>query len=239
MPLPSKPRIPFRNQILTQLPDSDRDVLLANTRTTLLPVGDTVARVSDAMWSVYLPETGVLSLVSEMTTGHQVGVGTVGREGIVGLETLFGGTQYPYRVLVLAESSGYQISTERFLRMYHRSEALRRLMILHLGYRISELMISAACNRLHSHRQRLACWLLVATDKAGHCSLHVTHDTMAQLVGGPRHAVTVALNELRSKGAISHLRGQLDIIERPLLVEHACECYDLHSRTGRSKTSRS
>ena len=229
----SKPNTSFTNQLLTQLPESDRQALLIGAQTTRLQVGHTIARTGDPMSSSYFPESGVVTLVSEMTTGHQVAVGAVGAEGVVGLDTLFRATQYPYRVMVLAESHGHWVAADRFLRLFEQSEALRRVMLLHIGQRMSEVMITAACNRAHSHRQRLARWLLIATDKAGQGSLHVTHDTLAQLVGGPRHAVTVALNELRMKGAIAHLRGRLEIVSRPVLVEHACECHRLYARMVR------
>jgi CRP-like cAMP-binding protein len=78
---------------------------------------------------------------------------------------------------------------------------------------------------VHSHRERLAKWLLIATDKAQQRSLPVTHDALAQMVGGPRHAVTVALNQLRTKGAIAYRRGRVDVLKRSVLVEEACECY--------------
>jgi len=45
------------------------------------------------------------------------------------------------------------------------------------------------------------------------------------MVGGPRHAVTVALNELRLRGAIAHLRGRIEVLERSVLIAQACECY--------------
>ena len=78
---------------------------------------------------------------------------------------------------------------------------------------------------MHSHRHRLARWLLTTTDKAGQRSLSITHEALAQLVGGPRHAVTVALNELGTKGAIAHLRGRIEILDRRVLMAQACECY--------------
>lgn len=62
------------------------------------------------------------------------------------------------------------------------------------------------------------------TDKAGQRSLRITHDTLAQTVGGPRHAVTVALNDLRRDGAITYRRGRIDIGSRSLLMARACEC---------------
>jgi CRP-like cAMP-binding protein len=114
--------------------------------------------------------------------------------------------------------------------MFEHSDALQRVMMRHIGDRLSELMVTAACNRIHSHRQRLARWLLVATAKARQRSLRITHEALAQLVGGPRHAVTVAMNELRAQGAVSHLRGRVDIVSRANLREQTCECYRLRER---------
>jgi hypothetical protein len=51
------------------------------------------------------------------------------------------------------------------------------------------------------------------------------------MVGGPRHAVTVALNQLRRKGAIAHRRGRIDVLRRLVLVEEACECYTTTAST--------
>jgi CRP-like cAMP-binding protein len=234
----STPHGPRTNQILRQLPEKDREALLTGTEDAYLRNGHTVARAGDAMSGVYFPDTGVISLISEMTTGHQVGVGTVGTEGVIGVDSLWGQSHYSCRVMVLAESRGRWVATDRFKRAFERSDELRNLLLRHIGDRLSNAMITAACNRAHSHQQRLARWLLVATDKAGERSLHLTHESLAQLVGGPRHAVTVALNELRKKGAIAHLRGRLDIVRRSLLIEQACECYRLHVRPGRARQRR-
>ena len=224
---PTPPTIQVRNQILRQVPDGDRDVLLAEADHVRLPAGDLIARPGDPISSAYFLDTGVVSLVTEMTTGHQVAVAAIGAEGLVGLEPLFGVSQFAHRIVVLVDSSGYRIPADRFRRVFQQSEVFRRVTLMHIGRRMSELVIAAACNRAHSHRQRLARWLLVTTDKAGQRSLRVTHETLAQMVGGPRHAVTVALNELRVKGAITHLRGRIDILKRSVLVGQACECYDV------------
>ena len=37
--------------------------------------------------------------------------------------------------------------------------------------------------------------------------------------------MTVGLNELRAKGAVAHLRGRVEILDRSVLIAHACECY--------------
>lgn len=190
------------------------------------------------MLSAYFPDTGVLAMVSEMATGHHVAVDMIGADGLIGVDSLFHTTHPACRVIVLAESVGRWIAADRLRRLCAESDGFRRVLLTYTGSRLSEIMTTAACNRVHSHRQRLARWLLIATDKAGRQSLEVTHETLAQLVGGPRHAVTVALNELRGQGAIAHLRGKLEIVQRSMLVDQACECYRQYGRRARIHSER-
>jgi CRP-like cAMP-binding protein len=221
--------VPFNNHILKQLSAGDRETLLADAEYTVLPVGHTFARVGDLASRAYFPDRGVIVMVREMTTGHHAAVAAIGAEGVVGLRTLYGTPQHAHSLVVLVESSGFHLVTGRFRRMFQHSEALRRITLAHIGARISELTTAVACNRVHSHRQRLARWLLITTDKAKQRSLPVTHEALAQMVGGPRHAVTVALSELRRRGAIAHLRGQVEILDRSILIAQSCECYAGHS----------
>ena len=215
-----------KNRLLLQLQSETRDMLLHEADYVALPLGRTFARVGDAITAAYFPDSGLLSFISEMTTGHQIVVDAVGAEGLIGLGALLGMRHYPYSSVTLVPSHGYLVRADRLLQVFGGSEELRRSTLAYVGRRMSELVVAAACNRVHSHRQRLARWLLVATDKAQQRSLPVTHDVLAQMVGGPRHAVTVALNQLRTKGAIAYRRGFIDVLNRSTLVEQACECYD-------------
>jgi CRP-like cAMP-binding protein len=226
-PRPSPPThtAVFNNHLLLQLPRADRDALLGSAEYVSLDIGDTFARAGDPIATAYFPDRGVISVISEMTTGHQVAVATIGEEGVVGLGALFGRPRYMHMLVVLVESRGFRIAGGRFRRVFEQSDTLRRVVLGHVGVRMGELTTAAACNRVHSHRQRLARWLLMTTDKAKQQSLPVTHEALAQMVGGPRHAVTVALNELRQRGAIAHLRGRIEILERSVLIAQSCECY--------------
>jgi CRP-like cAMP-binding protein len=226
------------NQLLARLSNVDREALLSGAHQARLAVGHTILCAGDTL-SAYCPDTGVLAIVSEMATGHQVAVDVVGADGMIGFDALFHITQPGHRVIVLAESVGYWIAADRLRRLCAESDDFRSVLLTHTGSRLSDIMVTAACNRVHSHRQRLARWLLIATDKAGRQSLEVTHETLAQLVGGPRHAVTVALNELRGKGAIGHLRGRLEIVQRSILIGQACECYRQHGRRAAHPRERS
>jgi CRP-like cAMP-binding protein len=216
----------LQNRLLLKLPIASRETLLNEASYLELPVGRTFARVGDAIATAYFPDSGLFSLISEMTTGHQLAVAAVGAEGVIGLGVLLGMRQYPHSAVTLVPSRGYLVQADRFLHVFRDSEDLRRIALAYVGGQMDELTIAAACNRIHSHRQRLARWLLVATDKAQQASLPVTHEALAQMVGGPRHAVTVALNQLRTKGAIAYRRGRIDVRKRPALVQEACECYN-------------
>ena len=229
----SKPPVPLKNRILLTLPESDRQTLLAEADRIQLPIGHTLARAGDPISSAFFPDTGVIALMSEMTTGHQVAVAAIGAEGMIGLGPIFSLSQYLQPLVVFVDSTGFRVPAGRFHDVFERSELLRHVTLAHVGRKMNELIVAAACNRVHSHRQRLARWLLTTSDKAHLRSLNVTHEALAQMVGGPRHAVTVALNELRAKGAIMHLRGRIDITNRSLLVAQACECYSASVRLVR------
>jgi CRP-like cAMP-binding protein len=230
MLLPNSPATPafdsaLKNHILNQLPASERNALLADAEYAVLRAGDTFARAGERIRSAFFPESGVISSISQMATGHQVTIALIGAEGLLGMEPILGVAHHPHGLVVLLESEGHRLDADRFCQVFQESQSLRAVVLAHIGRAMNEIATVAACTRVHAHRQRLARWLLVTTDKAQRASLPVTHDALAQMVGGPRHAVTVALNELRAQGAIAHRRGHIDVLDRSVLMAHACECY--------------
>lgn len=91
----------------------------------------------------------------------------------------------------------------------------------------------AAYNRLHEVEERLARWLLMSADRIGSNSLPLTQEFLAQMLGTRRSSVTVAAGILPKAGLIARTRGDVKIIDRPLLEEAACECYRLMRRQTR------
>jgi len=206
------------------LPEGERALLLSQAEYVVIPSGQTFAAPGAPVSIAFFPDTGAFCWISDMRTGHQVAVALVGTEGLLGISSLIDIPRHPHRVLALFESSGYRLPVEALRRVFDEHTVLRSLVLSHIGRQLSEISSLVACTRLHSHRQRLARWLLMMADKSGELSLKITHDTLAQVVGGPRHAVTVGLNKLRTEGAIAHLRGRIDILDRSQLLRHACEC---------------
>lgn len=191
----------------------------------LVHAGATFAEAGEPVATVYFAESGLLAYVREMTTGHHLAVAAVGVEGLVGAGSIVGVSRHPHRIVVLLDSTGYRIPANTLRRAFNDLNGVRAATLRHVGRQLVEMSSLVACTRVHSHRQRLARWLLMAADKAQRSTLRLTHDELAQMVGGPRPAVTVALHEMTARGAIACLRGRLDILDRALLVTHACECY--------------
>jgi CRP-like cAMP-binding protein len=181
---------------------------------------------------VFLPERGVITYLNALSTGQNAAVAMVGREGVIGAAVVLrvSRTMPWVWAIVQVDASGYAVPAETFVTLFNDVPALRELTLQHFGRLFVDISRSAACNRFHSLRQRLASWLIELSRKSGQSSLPLTHDAVAQIVGGPRHAVTTALGELRALGAIEHLRGNLTVVDEARLQMYACDCGDPAAR---------
>src|SRR5690349_22478034 len=84
---------------------------------------------------------------------------------------------------------------------------------------------TAVCNRLHSVVQQLCRWLLLSHDRLNTDELIMTQELIADMLGVRREGVTVAAGHLQDIGAISYVRGRIQILDRQKLEATACECY--------------
>ena len=95
---------------------------------------------------------------------------------------------------------------------------------------LTQVSQTAICNRLHSLEQRVCRWLLLCHDRVGHDKFLITHEQIADMVGGRRESVTVMAGRLQALGAIRYSRGRLSVIDRRVLERSTCECYDVVNR---------
>ena len=212
------------NRVLLESPADDREAVLGDSQPIVVRAGQTFAGADDPLLSIFFPVSGVVTYVGEMTTGHEVSVAAVGCEGIVG-GTAMGMARHPYRIVALLDCEGYQVPIDAFRRAFGEREGFRAAVLASIGRQWNEAASLVACGRVHSHRQRVARWLLMTLDKSQRSSMLLTHDDLARMVGGARHAVTNVVNALHRAGAIAHVRGRIDIVDRAVLAREACECY--------------
>lgn len=218
------------NEILAGLPGCEWNRLADAAERVAFVAGTVLSRPGDLGTSVYFPTAGIVSVVNAFETGQCMEVAPVGADGFVGIGIVLQMQPSPYWYVVHLDSTGYSIPAPAFERAFHAGGALHRLVMAYAGKVVIDAERAVMCHRFHSHHQRLATWLLVVAERARQTSLHLTHDSIAQLVGGPRHAVTSSLAIMRQHGAIDYSRGHIHIVDVQRLRALACECASQKSR---------
>jgi CRP-like cAMP-binding protein len=181
----------------------------------------------DFLWFI---ESGVGSLVNTMENGDAAEVGTIGNEGIVGLPLLFGDHRAPTSVYVQVPGAGLRIRADLFMKEFEQSLSMRIVMLHYAHAFFNQVAQSAACNQLHSLRQRCCRWLLMTHDRMNADEFQLTHEFLAMMLGVRRAGVTVAAGMLRRSGLIHYKHGNVTILDRAGLERQSCECYAVSRR---------
>jgi CRP-like cAMP-binding protein len=121
------------------LPDNERAALLADAEYAVLPAGHTLARPGDPVTTAYFPDSGVISWISEMATGHHVAVASVGAEGLVGISRVLAIPRHPYRVVALLGSAGHRLSSDAFHRAFDEFTGFRAAVLAHVARQLIEV----------------------------------------------------------------------------------------------------
>jgi DNA-binding FadR family transcriptional regulator len=89
---------------------------------------------------------------------------------------------------------------------------------------------NAACNRVHTVRQRAARWLLMTADRMDSASFELTQHFLAEMLAVRRTSVNEVAQSLAEDGCLTYRRGVITIVDRPRLQGHACDCYEVIRR---------
>lgn len=214
------------NRLLAALPRDDHDRLVHLMDEVTLTLGDGVYRANGQIHHLYFPRSGIVSQVIDMEDGGTVEVGTIGREGVVGLPVFHGVEKNPFRVYCqVPPCVCRRLRANVFDEESRRPGPLRTLLHRYSHARLCQTAQTAACNRLHSLEQRLARWLLTTRDRIGTGDLHLTQQVLAEMLGVRRPSVTLASGILQAGGLIHCSRGRVVIRDHQKLEAAACECY--------------
>jgi len=185
-----------------------------------------VHRQDKPMYHAYFPLSGSMALTISTRDGAVCEATAVGNEGLIGLPIYFGLTFSPYTVQQQIEGRAYRVANPAFLESIRRSPNLQRLMLRYSAYTMRFAHQTAACNTLHSIRQRACRWLLMVQDRAGTPEFELPQALLADMLGVRRQSVSEVATELRREGLIQYRRGTITIANRRKLETAACcECY--------------
>jgi CRP-like cAMP-binding protein len=213
------------NKILLALPDSEYRKMRGHLEYLDLPSGFSLHEPHKKQRHVYFLNRGLASVVVSMRGGRDVEAGVIGCEGGVGTAIAVGVDRSPLRVMIQIRGNGFRISARALRSALESTPEFRMRLNRHAVLHGIQVAQTAACNRLHDTRSRLARWLLMAYDRVGDHSLHITHDFLATMLGTDRPSVSIAAAALQKENAIRYRRGSVEIIDRKKLEGAACECY--------------
>ena len=181
---------PSRNLLLQALPTEEFEVLRPRLELVELTKDAVLVEAGAALSHVYLPLSGVISMVVRLSEGQTVEVAMVGRDSLFGASAaLDGGISLTDAVVVLPGTAAI-LNVADFRAAAERSAALRALLARHEQALFAQAQQSAACNASHTVEARLSRCLLRVRDLCDSETLPLTQEFLAQMIGVQRNAVS-------------------------------------------------
>jgi CRP-like cAMP-binding protein len=219
------PASPVRNRLLAHLPPTAFAELLPHLRRVRLHRRQVLQEINTRISSVYFLECGVAVLLARSDGDRQVGVGVVGRLGLVGVPAVLGTMYAPNRCIMEIEGAALQIGCEHLSLVMDRQPLLRRHLLRYIQALLVQNSQTTLCNIRHKLEERLARWLLLAHDRIDGNVIPLTHDLFSMMLGVRRASVTEALAGLEAAGALKRRHKAVEIQDRPILEQQVCDCY--------------
>ncbi|MGY8666309.1 Crp/Fnr family transcriptional regulator [Bradyrhizobium sp. UFLA05-109] len=207
------------------MPQADFALLAPELDNVALNQDVVLSRAGERVDHVFFPHSGAISLMIEMANGQAVATASVGREGAIGILSVFGPTPSVITASVRVAGTASRIPAARFHAAFNRSPAIRQAVQVHITSLLTQFQLGVACNALHPVGARMARWLLQLRDCTDSDVLPLTQESLSQMLGVRRTTVTLLMRNLRESGAIrSDRRGKIEV-DRPRLATAACECH--------------
>jgi CRP-like cAMP-binding protein len=218
---------PVSNLILLSMSDSDYTLLRPHLEYVSLPNHMILHEGGGKLEFVYFLNRGMISLVVVMKDGRTAEAGIVGDEGFTGTPASVGLARSPLQAVVQITGDGFRVEVAALQNALESAPRLQWMLSRYAVVQGMQVAQTAACNRLHDVKQRLARWLLMAQDRVDSGSLPITHDYLATMLGTDRPSVSLAAGILQKKKAIEYTRGAVKIVNRKKLEDSACEFYGI------------
>lgn len=213
------------NRILRLLTAPERERLAGSGEVIALSQGQVLQETGTEIDCVYFPLSGVLSMLTVLSTGQAIEVASIGREGFAGLPVFLGARIATTRTLVQVDGHALMLESEDFRREMRGEGRLAVLLARYAELLFVSAAQTTACNRVHSVRERCARAILTWHDRLDRDILPVTQDALAEALGVRRASVTEAIRDFVEAGAVRRGRGRMYVLRRRALEEFACECY--------------
>ena len=227
--MPDK-HMPLHNHLLAALSVEVGRRLFPHLELVTLPLGKVLYEAGDTLRHVYFPVDAIVSLLYVMENGASAEISVVGNEGVIGVSLFMGGGSTSSRADVQSGGHAYRLPAQRLKDEFDIHGELMLLMLRYTKALITQMAQTAVCNRHHTIQQQLCRWLLLSLDRLPDNRQTMTQELIANMLGVRREGVTDAAGKLQKLGVIEYNRGQITVLDRPMLEQLSCECYAVVKR---------
>ncbi|TAL87652.1 MAG: Crp/Fnr family transcriptional regulator [Candidimonas sp.] len=217
--------MPAANAVLAALPRRDYRRLLSDLEPVTLAFGDVLHEAGTLIRHVYFPVDCVVCLLTGTAGQRTVETGLVGYEGVIGVSLALGVDVSSARAEVQSAGTALRMSAAHFNNAFRRCLPLQRELYRFTNTKLAQARQAAACFASHPLEQRLACWLLMTSDRSRSQEIFLTQEYLASVMNVRRESVTFSAGSLRTRNLISCHRGTIRILDRAGLETVSCSCY--------------
>jgi len=208
-----KPFASAKNRLLARLSNDDAALLKSDLEPVELALRQVLEKPEKPIQHAYFIEYGLASIVA--TNRHKrLEVGLIGCDGMTGLPIVLGKDRSPHETFIQVAGNGQRIAADKLRAALAQSASLGRALLGFAHAFMNQTANTALSNGTASLEERLARWLLMASDRLSGNKVPLTHEFLSLMLGVRRAGVTVALNYLEKRGLISLARKQIVIIDR-------------------------
>lgn len=215
------------NELLRALPRGDYDLVRPALERVPLKASRVLHHPRTPLAHVYFVEQGLVSVLTDVGEGQLVEAWLVGREGLAGAPAVLGAAVSRHRRIVHLGGSALRMRREDLVDAMNESPTLRAHLLDYAHLVLLQASQVGACNARHHVTQRLARWLLMASDRCCENRLALTQDMLSRMLGVRRATVTQAVASLERRGLLRRARGAITIVDRGRLEGAACPCYQI------------
>jgi CRP-like cAMP-binding protein len=222
-----------KNKLLASLPRGDYERLRPHLKTILLKPKQVLHPANEPVRQIFFLNGGVASMTTVMKNGAMVEIATVGDEGFLGINAVFGSEMLSGETMLqvpVPNATAEVMSAEIFKRELGRAGSFRESVQRYSQGLLTLMMQSTGCMALHPVQERCCRWLLMTHDRVRTDEFHLSHEFLAMMLGSTRPTVTLVAGTLQKAGLIRYTHGRITVLDRQRLEAASCECYSTVKR---------
>ncbi|MBO3273830.1 Crp/Fnr family transcriptional regulator [Pseudomonas schmalbachii] len=212
------------NPWIACLPQDDRDELLLRTHLRNLPAGRCLFRRGGPPDGAYFVIDGVIRLSNTSADGHEALLNFYEPGNWIGEVSMIDGLPRTHDAVAHVPSLVLQITPAHFEELLARYPGFSRQVLSLECLRLRAMLVAFSSFSTQSLEQRLAGRLLGLGMSFGspgaqglRIDLHLSQETMAQLIGATRQRVNQVLKKWEAEGMIEHRYGRVTVIDQAML----------------------